>query len=152
MLLIAERIHHVGRDAFHQEHIRPDGAAGADDGIATHDGSTRIDGDVVFDRGVTLLALERLARSQRASDEANTLIELHMLADLTGLANDHASAVIDEEVRADLRPRMDVDASAAMRPLRHHARQQWHLGLIQPVRDTLHGDGFQPWVCQDDFL
>lgn len=75
MLLIAERIDHVWGDAFHQEHIRANGAARADDGIATDDGRAGVDRDVVFDRGVALLLLERLTGGQRARDEADALIK-----------------------------------------------------------------------------
>ena len=47
-----------------------------------------------------------------------------MRPDFRRLANDYAGAVVDEEMRADLRAGMNIDAGAAVRPLGHDARNQ----------------------------
>ena len=43
----------------------------------------------------------------------------NLLKLLHGLADDDAGAVVDEEVSADLRPGVDVDAGAAVGVFRH---------------------------------
>jgi len=48
-------------------------------------------------------------------------------------------AVVDEKVRPIAR-RDDVDPVRAW-PLGHHARDDWHLGLVEAVRKALDGDG-----------
>jgi hypothetical protein len=50
------------------------------------------------------------------------VIKLHVVADVARFADHHAGAVVDEEMRADAGPRMDINARAAMRPFGHHAR------------------------------
>ena len=82
------------------------------DGDTAQDAGIAIDGDVVLDDGMAgnvehvsvCIFLEALG-TQR-----HTLIERHVTADDTGLANDHASTMIDGKVFAYLRTGMDVDA------------------------------------------
>ena len=75
-----------------------------------------------------------------------------MIAELSRFANHHASAVIDEKVRADLRAGMDVDACAAMRPLCHHAWNQWNVFFIENMSRTLDGNCLQARISQDDLF
>ena len=82
------------------------------DGDAAQNAGITVDGDVVLDDGMTGdvehvavgVFLEAL-RTQR-----HTLIERHVTADDTGLANNHSCTVINGKVFAYLRTRMDVDA------------------------------------------
>ena len=74
---------------------------------------------------VSLVVSLKAARSERYA-----MIQLHVLADLARLANDHAGAVINEKMRPDSCAGMNVDAGARMRPFRHEARDQRHIFLI----------------------
>ena len=67
-------------------------------------------------------------------------------------ADDRAGAMVHEEVRADLRARMQVHARAAMRPLGHDARNERDVLQIKLVRQPLHGDGLDERIRHDDFL
>ena len=75
-----------------------------------------------------------------------------MVADAGGFADDDTGAVVDEEMRADLRAGMDVGARALMRVLGHHARQQRNFAAIERVGDPLQGDDEHAGVGEDDFL
>ena len=52
----------------------------------------------------------RLPRSVAGTAERDALVKQHVVADLRGLADHHARAVIDEEAAADGRAGMDLDA------------------------------------------
>ena len=73
------------------------------DGERPEHGSTRPDHDLVADRRVALAGIEADAA------QGDTLIEGHIVADLGGLADHHAHAVIDEEAPPDPRARVDLD-------------------------------------------
>jgi hypothetical protein len=63
--------------------------------------------------------------------QTHTLVELHMVANLASLTHYHASPMVNEEVSANDCPRVDVDARAPMRPLRHHAGDERHVRRVQ---------------------
>ena len=64
------------------------------------------DHHLVADRRVALAA-----REARAA-ERDALVHRHVVADLGGLADHDAGAVVDEEAAPDLRGRVDLDAGA----------------------------------------
>ena len=75
-----------------------------------------------------------------------------MAADHRGLADDHAGAVVDEEIIADGGAGMDVDARELMGVFRHHPGQQRHLQFKQPVGQPEDGDGLEGRIGQKDLL
>ena len=75
-----------------------------------------------------------------------------MLADLGGFADHDAGAVVDEEVVADLRAGVDVDAGAAVGPLGHHAGNERDVELVELVGQAIDGDRFQAGVAEDHFV
>ena len=75
------------------------------------------DHDVVAERRVALAAV--LARAA----ERDALIEQAVVADLRGLADDDAGAVVDDEPSADLGGRVDLNARPPPRKLRDPTRQ-----------------------------
>ena len=82
------------------------------DGDAAQNAGITVDGDVVLDDGMTGY-VEHISVSvflKALGTQRHTLIERHVTADDTGLANDHASTMIDGKVFAYLRTGMDVDA------------------------------------------
>ena len=90
-----------------QPDARADHRAAADDRLAAEDRGVGVDHHAVLDRRMAFLAADEIAlrvggETQRA--EGDALVELHPLADLRGLADHHAGAVVDEEVAADLAP------------------------------------------------
>src|SRR5277367_1032675 len=99
-----------------QPHLAADDAVVADAGAAAEDGRTGIDGDVVLEVGMALVALAALEVAFAVlgggvpGAEGDALVEHAMGADGAGFADHHPGAVVDEERGADGRPRMDVDA------------------------------------------
>ena len=82
------------------------------DGDTTQDAGITIDGDIVLDDGMAGY-VEHVAISvflEALGTQRHTLIERHVTADDTGLANDHACTVVDGKVFVYLCTRMDVDA------------------------------------------
>ena len=111
----------MGRNAGGQKNTRANRAVFADDGISAHDGGPRVDGNVIFDRRMALLASQTLALRQRTRDQAHSLVHLHMIANNGRLPDDRSGAMVHEEVRADLGARVQVHPGADVRPLRHDA-------------------------------
>src|SRR5208282_2987621 len=108
------------RDGACDPDARTDYGVMPHDRLAAQHGGVCVDDDMIFDRGMTLGAAHEVAvgiRGKAQGTERHALVELDPLADLGRLPDDHARAVIDEEVLADRGPRMDVDARAAMGPL-----------------------------------
>ena len=83
------------------------------DSDAPKDAGIAINGHVVLDDGVTgyveHIAVSVLLEALRA--ERYALIECHVTADDTGLANNHSCTMINGKVFAYLCAWMDVDAS-----------------------------------------
>ena len=74
-----------------------------------------------------------------------------MRSDFGGLANDHAGSVIDEEVRADLRPGMNINSRPAVRPFGHDTRDQRHF-VVKQMGHSINRDCLQCRVSENDFL
>ena len=55
-------------------------------------------------------------------------------------------------MRSDFRAGMNVDASTAVGPLRHDARDERQVLQIKLVRHALDGDGLERGIGQDDFF
>ena len=83
---------------------------------------------------MAFLPAQLLARRERPGDQAHALIHLHVVADDAGLADDRAGAVVHEEMRADLRARVQVHAGAGVRPLGHDARDEGDVLEVKLVR------------------
>ena len=75
----------------------------ASDGDGPEDLRAGTDDDAVLQRGMTLAG-----RPRRAA-EGDAVVERHVLADLGGLADDDAGAVIDEEPPSDAGAGMNID-------------------------------------------
>src|SRR3546814_20829237 len=78
--------------------------------------------------------------------ERDALIDRDIVADLGGLADDDAETMIDEEVPADLRARMDVDRGQETRQVIDEAREEEQPRFEQPVRDAVHTAREQPRI------
>ena len=82
------------------------------DGDAAQNAGITVDGDVVLDDGMAGY-VEHIAITvffKTLGTQRHTLIERHVTADDTGLANNHSCTVINGKLFAYLRTRMDVDA------------------------------------------
>ena len=133
------------------ERVAADDGVCADDGLAAEDGRAGVDRGVVADGGVALAGHGMaVARAERA--ERHALIELDVVADDRRLADDDAGAVVDEEILADLRTGVDVNAGRAVGVLAHDARDERNLALIELVRHAVDEDRVQAGVGEDDLL
>ena len=84
--------------------------------------------DVVADGRVALAALEA------GPTQRDALVERHVVADLGGLADHHAGAVVDEQRLADLGRRMDLHTRDHAAGVGQRARRQRQAGVVQRVR------------------
>ena len=83
------------------------------DGDTAKDTGVTVNSDIVFDNGMAG-DVEHVAISvflKALGTQRHTLIERHVTADDTGLANNNASTMINGKVFANLSTRMNVDAS-----------------------------------------
>jgi hypothetical protein len=82
--------------------------------------------------------------------ERHPLVEGDPLADLGCLADHNAGAVVDEELAADLRRRVDLDAGDRPGQVREHARRNRHPRLEQRVGKPVREQGLNPGPAQQD--
>ena len=127
----------VRRDVGDHDRVRADLGAVADPDRAEQLGA-RADRHVVFDRRVALPALEAGA-AQR-----DPLVDGHAGADLGGLADHHARAVVDEELLADPRRRVDLDPRDGARRVGERGGSERHPGLVQRVGQAMGEDRLDP--------
>src|SRR3546814_20371147 len=64
-------------------------------------------------------------------------------------SSDLAKAMVDEQMAADRRAGVDVDAGQEARKMIDEAREEEEPRLEQPVRDAAHADREQPRVEED---
>src|SRR3954470_21122520 len=115
----------AGRDGVREPDVATDDGAAADDRLASEDGRAGVDDHVVLDGRVALGVADELPRGvlvEGEGAERHALVELDARADDGRAADDDARTVVDEEGRADARPRVDVDPRPAVRVLGHDAR------------------------------
>ena len=130
-------------DRANHHRTGPDFHVVADPYVAEHLGA-RADHHVVAQRGVALALLLAGAAQRHA------LVEQHVVADLGGLADDHAHAVVDEEAPADGGARVDLDARQAAADLREEPRKSAHPPAVELVRHPVHQDRMETRVAEDD--
>ena len=80
------------------------------------------------------------------------MIDGAVVADLGGLADDDAGAVVDEEVLADGGAGVDVDAGETVGVLGHDARDEGHLQQVQLMCQAVDHDGVETGVGEDNFV
>src|SRR5262249_15636543 len=87
----------AGRDAGGEERRAADGAALAQQRVAAEDDGVGVDGHVVADGRVALVALDHAAAlvlKKRQGPERHALVDLDVVADLGRLTDHHARAVV----------------------------------------------------------
>jgi hypothetical protein len=120
----------VRRDVVDDDGVRPDLRPVADRDRAEELGAGP-DRHVVLDRRMALAGREARAPQRDA------LVERHVVADLGGLPDHDAGAVVDEERLADPRRRVDLDARRAPRDAREAARHEVQARVVQRMRDAM---------------
>ncbi len=88
------------------------------------------------DRDVVLEGRVALAAGEAGAAEGHPLVERHPVADLGGLADHHARAVVDEEVRADPGGGMDLDPGHRAARVGDHPRGEAERSLSQSAWAT----------------
>src|SRR5579859_6759559 len=86
----------------------------------------------------------------RAS-QSHTLVEGHIVADDTGLADHDPHAVVDEEAAADLRPGMNFNSGQQARDLRKPASKEKETVVPQPMIDAVEPNRMQAGVAEKNF-
>ena len=92
----------------------------------------------------------RLPRCEPGAAERHALVERHVVADLSRLADHDARPVIDEQRLADPRRRMDLDAGDDLGQVGEEARHERHARLVQRVRDAVRQQRLDAAVGQQD--
>ncbi len=133
----------VGRNLLQHDGVRADAAVVADRKRAEHLCAGRNE-HVVADGRVALAGV--LA----GTAERNTVVNRAVVADLGGLADDDAHAVVDEQALADLRAGMDLDAGHMPRKLRESTREEKVLVLIEPVCLAVVKQSVEALIEEDD--
>ena len=138
-----------------EPHAAADDAIAPDAGLPAQDGGAGIDDHPVPDVRVPLDSLHRVPvgpQLKALGAQGHVLVQLHVLPDGGGLADDHARAVVDKEGVSDGGPRVDVDARGPVGVLRHHPREQRDLFKVQHVRQPVRGDSGEGGVAEDDLI
>ena len=91
------------------------------------------------------------ARRPRRAAQCDAMIERDVIADLRGLADDHASAVINEEPVADLGARMNVDIGQEAAKPRQQPRRKPPAGPPQTMRDAMPDQRVNAGIGQQGF-
>ena len=125
------------------------------DGDVAQDGGAGVDGDVVLKVGMAFGAFDDVAAlvlGEAEGAEGDALVNLDLVAEHGGLADDHAGAMVDEEAVADGGAGVDVDAGDGVGVLAHDAGDQRHLGLVQQMGQALDGDRLEAGIGDDDLV
>src|SRR5262245_60250340 len=98
----------MGWDTGGEEDVAANGAAFADNGVSAEDGRAWVDRHIIFDRGMAFAPAELhdIAGGLRA--ERHAVVYLHVIADDAGFSDDGPGAVVDKEMRPDLRAGMQI--------------------------------------------
>src|SRR5436309_9005144 len=78
----------IGRDAVSEEHVRADGGAFADDGVAAHDGRAGINRHVIFNGRMAFLAAQHLAARERTRHQTYVLFLLDLMPEWSRSSHD----------------------------------------------------------------
>src|SRR6185436_17037201 len=103
-LALAAEDPRIRRDRLDDPGVAADHRTRSDHGVAAQDVRSRVERDAVANGRVTLVAARTFGRAQALHAERSqrdTLVDLHVVADLGGLADHHARAMVDEETFAD---------------------------------------------------
>src|SRR5210317_1278140 len=114
-------------------YIASDNRASTDSCISAENRSSRVYDNMVLHIRMSLDSLYQgavlfLFETQRA--QSYPLVQLHMLSDRGGFANNHPGSMIDEEARPYSRARMNVDSRYRMSLFRHHARDKRNILFV----------------------
>src|SRR5512138_3044799 len=84
---------------------------------------------------------------QTCAAQCDSVIDGDIVPDFSCLADNHAHAMIDEEVMPDRRTWMDFNTGEPAHDLRNRACDQFETTLPQTVRQAMCPNGVQPWVA-----
>ena len=130
-------------DVLNDDRVAADLDVVADADVAEHLGA-RAHRDIVAQGGVTLAGLVAGAA------ERDALVEHTVVAHNGGLADDDAHGVVDKEVLANLRGRVNLDAGDVAGDLREHAGERAMTVLPQPVLGHVVPLGVQARIGKKD--
>ena len=101
----------------------------ADDRVAAENRGVGVDDYLILEGRMTFHAANNVAGGvprEGESAKRDALVKLHVGANVAGLADDDAGAVVDEETATDASAGMNINACFRVGPLRHHARDERH--------------------------
>ena len=144
----------AGRNGARDPGVPTNDCSLADDRRAAEDRCVGVDDDIVFDRRVSLLpSPDRPIAAERGfRPERDPLIDLDVVPDAAGFADNDSGPVIDEESLADHRAGVDVDTRMRVGSLGHDPGDDRNLLLVEVVSDAVGGDRLDAGVAQDDLV
>jgi hypothetical protein len=96
-----------------------------------------------------LIALAVRIDAGRDTAQGHAVVERHVIAELAGFADDDAHAMIDKQVAADLRARMDFDTRQPSGDLRYQAGHKGPLAPPKPARQAVKSESLKARIAQD---
>ena len=103
----------------------------------------RADDDIVAQGRMPLCAA-----GQRGAAEGHSLIKRAVIADLGGLADDYAHAVIDKQPPADARAGVDLDPRQHPPQMRHEPPGKQPAAPPQPMGEAMKNQRMKPRIAQ----
>lgn len=145
----------AGSNTAGQPDIAADGGSLSNHGVPTQDGGTGIDGDVVFQCGVSLDGLLHImwhvwAQGQRPQCDA--LIQFDIVSDNGCCTNNNARSVVHEEPLADGRAGVDVDAGLGVGMLGEDAWDHGHPQCKEHMGNAVGHQRPNPRIGKHDFF
>jgi hypothetical protein len=95
-----------------------------------------------------LIALAVAVDARRHATQGDAMIKCHIVADLAGLADHHAHAVVDEEAPADLGARVDLDSREPAAQLGDSAPDQAPAARPEGMRNAIEQDRLEAGIEQ----
>ncbi len=84
--------------------------------------------------------------------EGHALVEPYVVADLSRLSDDHACAMVDEEVIPNGGAGMDIDPRDAVGVLRHHPGKERNRANVEFMGNPVGGNSHDGRVAEDDLI
>ena len=131
-------------NVFQNDGVRSDAGVVADDD-GTQQFRARPDDDAVAQRRVAF-ALRRRRPAQR-----HAVVKGHVVADFGGFADDDAGRVVDEQVFADSRGGVNVDARQKTPERGQNARRRAEIPFPQAMRQTVRQNRVKSRIAQKHF-
>lgn len=131
-------------------HLMQHNGIGPDHGIVTNTKRAEDLGPGPNQHIVAKCRMPLLAFHDPCATEGDTMINGTVCADLSGLADDDACTVVNEQPSADLGARVNFDTGAKTAKLGYQARNKIKMAVKKPMRHPVIDQNMETWIKQSD--